>query len=106
RFNLTTRIHDPGVYKIRLNVYNRTQKDAEPIATDELPLTIEAGKKQQRLVLEVPDAQVWSPENPHLYRLIAQLIDEDGYASEIEAHFGLRKIESRGSGIYLNNKKI
>jgi beta-galactosidase/beta-glucuronidase len=106
RFNLTTRIHDPGVYKIRLNVYNRTQKDAEPIATDEFPLTLEAGQKQQRLVLEVPNAQVWSPENPHLYRLIAQLIDEDGYASEIEAHFGLRKIESRGSGIYLNNKKI
>ncbi len=106
RFNLTTRIHDPGVYKIRLNVYNRMQEHPDPIASDEFTLTLEAGQKQQRLVLEVPDAQLWSPEQPHLYRLIAQLIDENGYASEIEAHFGLRKIESRGSGIYLNNKKI
>jgi len=106
RFNLTTRIHDPGVYKIRLMVYNRAQQDRTPIASDEFSLTLEAGQKNQRLVLEIPEAKVWSPENPHLYRLIAQLVDEDGYASEIEAHFGLRKIESRGSGIYLNNKKI
>lgn len=106
RFNLTTRIHDPGVYKIRLMVYNREQQDRTPIASDEFSLTLEAGQKNQRLVLEVPDAKVWSPENPHLYRLIAQLVDEDGYTSEIEAHFGLRKIESRGSGIYLNNEKI
>jgi len=106
RFNLTTRIHDPGVYKIRLYVYNRLQQDRTPIATDEFTLTLEAGQKNQRLVLEVPDAKVWSPEQPHLYRLIAQLVDENGYVSEIEAHFGLRKIESRGSGIYLNNKKI
>jgi beta-galactosidase/beta-glucuronidase len=106
RFNITTRIHNPGLYKVKLNVYNRKQEDPTPIATDEFPLALEVGQKQQRLVLEIPDAQLWSPENPHLYRLIAQLIDENGYVSEIEAHFGLRKIESRGNGIYLNNKKI
>jgi hypothetical protein len=106
RFNLTTRIQNPGKYIIRLNVYNRKQADWVPIATDEYPLLLEAGQKQQRLVIEIPDAKHWTPEHPHLYRLIAKLVDEDGYSSEIEAHFGLRKIESRGSGVYLNNKKI
>ncbi|WP_345951602.1 MULTISPECIES: sugar-binding domain-containing protein [unclassified Mucilaginibacter] len=106
RFNFTTRIHDPGLYTIRLKVFNRKQESPDPITTDEYQLALEAGEKQQRLVIEIPDARLWSPEDPHLYRLVAQLIDSDGYIAEIETNFGLRKIESRGSRIYLNNKSI
>ncbi|RFZ85295.1 glycoside hydrolase family 2 [Mucilaginibacter terrenus] len=106
RFNLTTRIHDPGPYTIRLKVYNRHQEIDEPVVTDEYQLLLEAGQKQQRLVVNIPDAQLWSPENPHRYRLVAQLIDSTGYVAEIESYFGLRKIEARGSSVYLNNKKI
>ena len=106
RFNLTTRIHDPGAYTIRLNVYERKSPDQVPLATADFPILLEAGQKQQRLVLEVPDAQLWSPENPHLYRLVAQLIDDNDYIAEIETHFGLRKIESRGCCVYLNNNPV
>lgn len=106
RFNLTTRIHDPGEYTIRLKVFKRRQESAEPVATADFPLKLEAGQKQQRVVMEIPDGQLWSPESPALYRLIAQLIDSDGYAAEIETHFGLRKIEARGSRVYLNNEAI
>jgi beta-galactosidase/beta-glucuronidase len=106
RFNLTTRIHDPGNYILRLKVYNRKQESPDPIATDDFPLRLEAVEKQQRVVLEIPDAKLWSPETPHLYRLVAQLIDEEGYEAEIETLFGLRKIESRGCCVYLNNKAV
>jgi beta-galactosidase/beta-glucuronidase len=108
RFTLTTRIHDPGEYIIKLKVFNRKQAVGveEPIASDEYPLLLAAGQKHQRLVLEIPDAQLWSPESPHLYRLVAELIDANGHTSEIESHFGLRKIEARGSSIFLNNKSV
>jgi beta-galactosidase/beta-glucuronidase len=106
RFNVTTRIHDPGFYTVRLQVFNRKQADEAPIASSDFPLQLEAGQKQQRLVLEVPGARLWSTTDPHLYRLVAQLIDANGYAAEIETYFGLRKIEARGSKIYLNNKSI
>ena len=108
RFNLTTRIHDPGLYTIRLKVYNRKQNTETevPIATDDFSLRLEVGQKPQRVVLAIPDAHHWSPESPHLYRLVAQLIDIDGYTAEIETTFGLRKIESRGNSIYLNHKPI
>lgn len=106
RFNLTTRIHDAGHYTIRLNVYKRNQESAEPVATDDFRLWLDVGQKAQRLVLEIRDAQHWSPEEPHLYRLVAQLIDENNYAAEIETFFGLRKIEARGCCIYLNNKPV
>jgi len=106
RFNLTTRIHDPGNYVIRLSVYEIDEPGTNPVASSEYPLFLDAGQKDQRLVLEVPGAQLWSPENPYCYRLVAQLIYPDGYAAEIQAHFGLRKIEARGRYVYLNNKPI
>ncbi len=106
RFNLTTRIQDAGNYILRLKIYKRKQNEEAPIATDEYPLKLEVGEKQQRVVIEVPDAQYWSTEAPVLYVLAAELIDESGYAASIETHFGLRKIEARGCCVYLNNKPV
>ncbi|MBF0695717.1 MAG: glycoside hydrolase family 2 [Flavobacterium sp.] len=106
RFNLTTRVHDPGMYTIRLLIYDKTQDPDTPVATDNFKLRLDVGQKPQRVVVEVPNAKLWSTEDPHLYRLVAQLIDENGSTAEIETKFGLRKIESRGKAIYLNNKPI
>ncbi len=107
RFNLTLRIHDAAAYTVRLQVF---EPDAvpgeEPLATSDFSLTLAEGQHEQRLVLEIPGAEVWCPENPHRYRLVAQLIDGTGYAAQIEARFGLRKIESRGRKVYLNNEPI
>ena len=105
RFNLTLRIHDPGDYVIRLEVFDpRTPNRTTPLASSDFPIRLEAGQWQQRVVLEVPGAELWSPEAPHRYRLMAQLIDSEGYAAAIETLFGLRKIEARGRFVYLNNQ--
>ena len=106
RFNLTTRIQDAGHYIIRLKIYRRNQESVEPIATDEFPLWLDAGQKNQRVVVEIPGAALWSPEAQELYRLVAELIDENNYSAEIETLFGLRKIEARGRRVYLNNKPV
>lgn len=105
RFNLMSRIHDAGQYTIRL-IVSENKGNGEPLATADFPLRLEAGQKRQRLVIDLPEAELWSPDNPHLYRLVAQLIDEKGHKSQIETHFGLRKIESRGCCVYLNNKAV
>ncbi len=106
RFNITTRIHDPGMYMLKLFIYERGKESGPAVATDKYPLALEAGQKRQRVVIEIPGAKLWSPEEPNLYVLVAQLVDADGYAAEIETRFGLRKIESRGSTIYLNNTPV
>lgn len=106
RFNLTLLVHDPGDYVLRLKVYDREGLNATPLATSDFSMTMEAGQKQQRVVMELPETKTWSPESPHLYRLVAQLTDKDGYAAEIETYFGLRKIEARGRFIYLNNTPV
>lgn len=105
RFNLTLRLHDAGSYTIRLRVYDpKTPSGTEPLATSDFAVHFGAGQWQQRLVLELPGAELWSPAAPHRYRLVAELIDADGYAARIETHFGLRKIEARGRYVYLNNE--
>jgi hypothetical protein len=104
RFSVTTRIHDPGDYILRLQAFDHYGK--ELLATSDYPLRLEAGQKQQRVVLNIDRADLWSPETPTRYKLIAQLIDSEGYVAEIETQFGLRKIEARGRYIYLNNKPV
>ncbi|GAA4385716.1 glycoside hydrolase family 2 protein [Hymenobacter koreensis] len=106
RFTLSTRIQDPGQYTLRLQVFERDEQATSVLATSDFPLRLEAGQRQQRVVMELAGAQLWSPENPHLYRLVAQLIDADGHAAQIETFFGLRKIESRGRHVYLNNQPV
>ena len=107
RFTLTTRIHDPGNYVLRLQVFDRkATESAPPLATSDFPLRLEAGQKQQRVTLEAPGTELWSPETPIRYRLVAQLIDAEGHIAQIETQFGLRKIEARGRFVYLNNKPI
>lgn len=106
RFNLTTRIHDPGEYTITLKVYGKEKLKAKLVASDDYKILLAAGQKQQRLVIEIPNAKHWSPNSPNRYKLIAQITNSSGYVSEIETYFGLRKIETRGNKIFLNNKEI
>ncbi len=113
RFNFTTRVKDPGLYTLRVQVFERKKGgngngngDAQPLATSDFPLRLEVGQKQQRVVLELPNAKLWSVKTPNLYRLVAKLIDNDGYEAEIQSHFGLRKIEARANKVYLNNEPI
>jgi beta-galactosidase/beta-glucuronidase len=106
RFNVTTRIHDSGEYTLRLRVFERGSDRTAPIAESDFPLVLEAGQKNQRVVMEVPGAELWSPQHPNLYALIAALVDSSGHTAQVETHFGLRKIESRGASVYLNTERI
>jgi beta-galactosidase/beta-glucuronidase len=103
-FSLTTRVHDPGNYSLRLVVAARGSN--QPLAVQEYALALEAGQKSQRIALELPDAALWSPDTPNLLQLVAQFMAPSGRVSQIETHFGLRKIEARGRHVYLNNQPL
>jgi hypothetical protein len=103
-FELTTRVHDEGEYTLRLVVTPR--RSEEVLARKEVRLRLRPGNRKQHVVVEIPGAKVWSPENPHLYTLRAELEDAAGVVSRLDSNFGLRKIEARGRWVYLNNKKF
>lgn len=103
-FTLTTHVHDPGPYRLRLAIAPRGS--SEPIAVDEFPLVLEAGDRRQHVAVPLPGAKLWSPAQPNLYALTAQLISPGGQVSQIEALFGLRRVEARARHVYLNDKPI
>lgn len=103
-FNFTTRIHDPGIYTLHLVV--TPQGGKQPLAVADFTLPLREGEQRQRIVLELPQAELWSPETPVLLHLVAQLISSQGRVAQIETHFGLRKMEARGRSVYLNNQPV
>ena len=57
--------------------------------------------------LAFPDAKLWSSKDPHRYILRCELLDGYGNVQDmLEVKFGIRSIEFRNNGFYLNNKKI
>ena len=103
-FELTTRIRDPALYRLRIVVSEGG--DDMPLAVKEVELPLELGEHRHHLAFELPGAEPWSPSAPALYQVVAQLICPSGHISQIEARFGLRNIEARGKWVYLNGERI
>ena len=57
--------------------------------------------------LELADPALWSAEDPALYRLTVEVLDEDGAVTEIiPQDIGFRRFEKKGGLMLLNGKRI
>jgi len=85
---LTLQIATPGAYQVQL----RSPDQAFTRVTERHELG--SGEQHVTLRLDVPDPQLWSPETPHLYDLIAELEPVNGGATDrVDSYFGMRRIE-------------
>ncbi|ACU57567.1 glycoside hydrolase family 2 sugar binding [Chitinophaga pinensis DSM 2588] len=67
------------------------------------------GKPNAELLLPVPDAKLWSPDQPNLYNLNVKLLYKGKVVDTIGSYFGMRKIEVKKDEkgvdrLFLNNK--
>jgi hypothetical protein len=89
----------PSVDKseVRIRVYVNGKVDnvsvwASVLDQDtEFPTKVK-GRLEEDLVLKVPDAKLWSPESPFLYRLKVGITGKPRAQDEVESYFGMRKI--------------
>jgi beta-galactosidase/beta-glucuronidase len=66
--------------------------------------TVKAGNNSV-CILPVPDIKTWSPENPFLYDLTYEVVDNNNQAVDVvNSYAGIRKISIEGNRIYLNNQ--
>ncbi|MCU1493177.1 MAG: glycosyl hydrolase family 2, partial [Acidimicrobiaceae bacterium] len=56
------------------------------------------------VILAIESPRTWSPEEPHLYRIIARLESADG-VDEVACTSGLRSIEVVGDELHLNGRR-
>jgi beta-glucuronidase len=93
--------HRIGVW-VRLAGASLSRKVA--VSIPELKISAEATTDKDavaRLTLDAPNLQLWSPENPKLYRVeISSAVDQ------ISEDIGFRTIETRGTEILLNGRSV
>ena len=64
------------------------------------------GKNKMERTLEIPDAQYWSTDHPHLYNAEI-IVKNSGIISDSwETRFGMRELTIKEKDFYLNGKRI
>ena len=87
-------------YKVAVNIFFDEKKVASGITNPNIPL-----------YLKIDDAQLWSPEHPHLYDVKMDLINPSGkIIDQVKSYFGMRKIslaDHKGvKYLFLNNAPL
>jgi beta-galactosidase/beta-glucuronidase len=59
-----------------------------------------------RLFIRIPDAELWSPENPKLYDLTVRLYQQGELLDEVDSYVGLRSVELSDGKFMLNGEPV
>ncbi|APE26880.1 glycoside hydrolase family 2 [Aurantiacibacter gangjinensis] len=78
---------------------------SDGITSTEREAKLDAGKAEMRLDPASP--RLWSPEDPHLYRLSLELLSPDGTVLDMcEQRIGLRSFKVEGTTLFFNGAPI
>lgn len=113
-----------GDGKIAITAYLRNTGPKEwmgrvffQIIDEETGLTVMSSSDTPRLTLKsratqtskfaatLPKAKLWHFDHPNLYRLVFSIAGREG-THRLVATFGVRKLEVKGSGFYLNGERV
>ncbi|MFH1008620.1 MAG: sugar-binding domain-containing protein [Candidatus Latescibacterota bacterium] len=65
-----------------------------------------AGETKRLGRLTIPEPNLWSPDSPHLYRLLVFILEEGRAVDEWSHRFGMREFSVRNHFFHLNGQKI
>lgn len=54
--------------------------------------------------IAIPEAKLWSPEEPHLYDLEFRVLQDEKLLDEVKTYVGMRQISVKNGKIHLNNE--
>lgn len=83
-------------------VSNIENKVASHIETIEL----EPGLNEHKIMVNIPDAQYWSPDHPFLYQADLKIKKKQTVSDDWRHRFGLRELTIKDQDFYLNGKRI
>jgi hypothetical protein len=80
--------------------------DGDEVATDRVSVPIRAQGEPPTLSFEVPRARLWHFDEPRLYTMELTLRDGDSVLDERREAFGIRTVEIRDRGLWLNGERV
>ena len=88
-----------------MNKRNRTAGKAKLLVSGETKVKAitDGVSVSQKFTLE--DAEFWSPEHPALYQAFTTVTTKDGQTDLYRTTFGLRDLEYKADGLYVNGEK-
>jgi beta-galactosidase len=90
--------------KIKCSILDRSGKI---IATKESPISVNAFSNASfTQKMTVPSPHLWSIDDPYLYKVKVSLVHDGKIISERVVRHGIRTIEIKPNGVYLNNQHI
>ncbi|MBD3414483.1 MAG: beta-glucuronidase [Candidatus Aminicenantes bacterium] len=85
-----------------LNLRITVQKKKQTVQQDSF-----AASQGSPISIEISNPRLWSLEDPFLYELILEVLDQKGKVlDQVKSYVGMRKIHTKGNRIYLNNQPI
>lgn len=64
------------------------------------------GRAEAEIDVSIPDARLWSPEQPHLYTAAVTLRRGARERDRVEERFGMRQLQTRGNALLLNGQPL
>jgi beta-galactosidase len=83
-----------------------TSNPTKEVVTMQKGWILRPGKNEQEWKLEIPNAQYWSPDNPHLYHAKISVSIDDEVSDTWSQRFGMRALTIQDKDFYLNGKRI
>jgi beta-glucuronidase len=80
--------------------------DGDEVASGRVSVPIGARGAQATLSFEVPRPRLWHFDEPHLYTMELSLRDGGTVLDEREEAFGIRTVEIRDRGLWLNGERV
>ena len=90
----------------QLKVAVRLAKSDRTIVRMDKALNIKPGGKKLSWTLNIPNAEYWSPDNPHLYHVDISITSGGKVSDRWTAQFGMREFTIRNKRFFLNGKPI
>ncbi len=70
-------------------------------------VTAGPGSQDVTVSFAIADPKLWHIDDPNLYRVETRLVDKTGALLDVASdHFGLRTVEIRDRGLYLNGERV
>lgn len=91
-----------GMDAVRLEVFDPSGRK---VAERELPMARALNDNRIEILADLPGAPRWTPETPQLHHARLTLLRDQMAVDAVEARFGMRSIEIRGTDFYVNGAK-